>query len=446
MKKIGIYLAIFIVLAGNMIGCAKVSEMQIEDSKETDIETEIHFSKEETFAKEVKQQILDYDWEGLSDEILYPITIGERVYQTKEEFLKEKFTYDDQFRKWLEKENCEDLVWSEQGIMLGETGQVWIGETPLKELKVFAINGLLNSEAVETRKKGLNMDKVIEIASLSKDFLKLNEELRSYWIHTPREDLEEGSLNDTTTYSIWYQEEEYLLDVTYKKKYKELDSIRIYRVSDKETLILYFAEKSYEKVFQAGKEEVEAYLERHRQISDYMTADLPENLTIGQFYADLGYDGGSCLISSKKEIYEYIEDLIEPIEDWNFYKWYLIGGMCCYTGAEIEWKKDKIQTVGVFWNHSELIGEGERLEGCQTPAYLELIEHDLYTATTLYEAEQKCGSIPDEKQTFRIWYIFFAKPESSEVYSIWLNADLYDREEIVQFAESVRFTENAFTK
>lgn len=451
MKKRWIYVLSAAVLLGSVTSCSSVRSAE----EETQIQNFYgctYFSKDEVedFAKEVRQQILDYNWEGLSEKILYPITIGETTYESKKEFAAEEFTFDDRFRKLLQEESCEDMFCNWQGIMLGETGQVWISEFLNEDfssqgLKVYGINGLLNKEAVEAQKKNLTMEQVIEIASQPKDFLVLNEELRPYWIHEPDRELDERVISSTTTYSIWYQEEEYLLDIVYMKKWAELDTVSLCRVTDGDRIILYFAEKEYKKVHEADGKEVEDFLEYHRQMSDYMTAELPENLSIDQFYAWIGDGGGSFLVSSNIEDNAYIEDLIATVDpDWPPSEWYSIGGMCCCNGYELEWENETITRIPSQGNHRGFIGTGESLTNCEVPARLELVSNDLYTLASLHIAEEKYGEIPREKWNSRMWYVYFSKPESKDVYAVWLNADLYSKEEIIRFAESVRFTESAF--
>ena len=100
----------------------------------------------ESFVAEVRQQIVDRDWEGLSDNVLYPITIANTTYSSKEEFLAADWDsiLSDEFFKAIEEENCENLFCNSDGVMLGN-GEVWISEQ-LDEnfesygLKVIAIN------------------------------------------------------------------------------------------------------------------------------------------------------------------------------------------------------------------------------------------------------------------------------------------------------------------
>jgi len=101
----------------------------------------------ERFARKVKRQILEGDFEGLSREIAYPITIDGVQYQDREAFLQAELAgkLSKEAREWLESEPCENLFVNWQGIMLGN-GQVWIGEVLNEDmtsqgLKVTALSG-----------------------------------------------------------------------------------------------------------------------------------------------------------------------------------------------------------------------------------------------------------------------------------------------------------------
>ena len=91
------------------------------------------------------------------------------------------------------------------------------------------------------------------------------------------------------------------------------------------------------------------------------------------------------------------------------------------------------------------ITEPVRVIDCEAPALLVLVQHDLYTAASLEDVEAEYGPVPEEDQTSRMWYVFFAKPDSSEVYSISLNADLYEDTDVLKLARSVYFTDKAWS-
>ena len=414
----------------------------------------VQFSeKAENFAKEVKQQILTFDWEGLSENILYPIQIGNTTYFSKEEFMAEEFTFSDEFRKKLEEESCEGIIESEQGIGLEETKQVCINDFFVFELslsaaepKVLEINGLWNQKTVEVQQTALSMEQVVALANQPKDFLLLNEELRKYWIHNVENDFDKNIIAYSTVYSVWHKEEEYLFEIVYQKKRAEIERVCLRRVSDGEEIFLYDAENAYRQIHLANGEEVLSYLEEHRQMSDYFTVQLPENFIIAPYDARIGYGGGSCLISNNTADNIYLEELMvyANLEELPLsIEWYSIGGMCCYCDC-VDWEEDKISHISIDSIHRMPAESGENLEKCEVPAYLEMVGLDLFTMVSLEEAEKKYGEISPEKQMVRQWYVYFAKPDSRDVYVIWLNADLYSREEVIQFAESIHFTERAF--
>ena len=104
-------------------------------------------SKIENYAKEIRTMILTYDWEKLSEEIAYPIKIAGVKYNDAEEFRAAPLDtiVTEEFIQAIEKENCEEMFHNWQGIMMGETGEIWLSEfydTDLDAniLQVIAIN------------------------------------------------------------------------------------------------------------------------------------------------------------------------------------------------------------------------------------------------------------------------------------------------------------------
>lgn len=109
----------------------------------------------ERFARKVKEQILLGDFQGLSKEIAYPITIDGITYQDEEAFLKADFAGNlkQEILAELEAESCEGMFANMQGIMLGN-GCVWIGEVMNDDLtsqglKVITLNGLTSADAAK---------------------------------------------------------------------------------------------------------------------------------------------------------------------------------------------------------------------------------------------------------------------------------------------------------
>lgn len=103
----------------------------------------------EAFAGQVKQQIVNHDWKGLSENISYPITVGGTTYQNSDEFAAGNFeeSLSQKFVDAIEAETCTDMFCNWQGIMMGN-GEVWISEvlnddSSSQGLKVTAINGMV---------------------------------------------------------------------------------------------------------------------------------------------------------------------------------------------------------------------------------------------------------------------------------------------------------------
>lgn len=87
--------------------------------------------------------------------------------------------------------------------------------------------------------------------------------------------------------------------------------------------------------------------------------------------------------------------------------------------------------IAIPWNHTTYWGERISVEDCEAPALLVPLSHALYTASSLEDAERLHGPIPEENQTSRMWYVFFARPDSSVMYGIYLNGDLYKMDDVL---------------
>ncbi len=125
------------------------------DSDYYSIATDMSSAVVENYADQIKQQFLQHDWPAISEEIAYPITISGVTYNNSTEFLAASKSFDssldEAFFEALEEEDCKEMFCSWQGIMLGETGQIWIGEVLDEEnasqgLMITAVNDLLKNQ------------------------------------------------------------------------------------------------------------------------------------------------------------------------------------------------------------------------------------------------------------------------------------------------------------
>lgn len=111
----------------------------------------------EDFARLVKGTLLEMDFEKMSELVAYPITIdGERI-ESQEEFLNMNYgsKVNPKFLEKVEAASCERMFCNWQGIMLGDTGSVWIAEVldgnmESEGLRVIALNDLVNPAASVT--------------------------------------------------------------------------------------------------------------------------------------------------------------------------------------------------------------------------------------------------------------------------------------------------------
>lgn len=124
-------------------------------SKSYSVCTDISAWEVERFAKRVRKQLLEGDYESLAEECKYPVTVNGAAYESKEALLSANLLQNpgQDFLDAVREETGENMFRSWQGIMLGN-GEVWIGEA-LKDdltsegLKIIAFNNLASSrEAV----------------------------------------------------------------------------------------------------------------------------------------------------------------------------------------------------------------------------------------------------------------------------------------------------------
>ena len=123
------------------------------------VATNISSAEVERYAAQVRQQFLGQDWSAISSEIAYPITISDKTYENSEDFLKASSSYGSNLNKdfltAVENEDCVEMFCNYEGIMLGESGQIWIGEVlnadfSSQGLKIIAVNGLLKADSDDT--------------------------------------------------------------------------------------------------------------------------------------------------------------------------------------------------------------------------------------------------------------------------------------------------------
>lgn len=120
------------------------------------VATSLPASEVEQFALEIKNDILAGDWKSLSEKVSYPITISGVYVADIAAFQKLDFDemINQEFVNAIDAESCRQMFFNYQGIMMGETGQVWIAGVDNGvgqwELKVIALNGLTDQISLES--------------------------------------------------------------------------------------------------------------------------------------------------------------------------------------------------------------------------------------------------------------------------------------------------------
>ena len=297
------------------------------------------------------------------------------------------------------------------------------------------------------------MAEIVTLSELPKD-QNLLEAIRKWWPEIPSEDKEnetEAELNYVNQYPFSYRGETYRLLVSVLKEDGSLDYASVIREPTGEWLNIYQTPEAVEHygMILAGGEETKEFFETHASMADYVTYRLPEGLTDSGYRADLGDGGGGSLFLTEDEDQKArLEELGRYVDrDSVPDAWLAAGGIIRWNADYLNRRFDtgSLKETAIPWNHTSYWGELVSVEDCEVPALLEPLCHDLYTPSSLEEAEKRYGPIPEENQTSRMWYVFFARPDSDVMYAIYLNGDLYKKEDALKLARSVHFKEEAFT-
>lgn len=297
------------------------------------------------------------------------------------------------------------------------------------------------------------MAEIVALSELPKD-QNLLEAIRKWWPEIPSEDKEnetEAELNYVNQYPFSYRGETYRLLVSVLKEDGSLDYASVIREPTGEWLNIYQTPEAVEHygMILAGGEETKEFFETHASMADYVTYRLPEGLTDSGYRADLGDgSGGSLFLTEDEDQKARLEELGRYVDrDSVPDAWLAAGGIIRWNADYLNRRFDtgSLMETAIPWNHTSYWGELVSVEDCEVPALLEPLCHDLYTPSSLEEAEKRYGPIPEENQTSRMWYVFFARPDSDVMYAIYLNGDLYKKEDALKLARSVHFKEEAFT-
>ena len=245
------------------------------------------------------------------------------------------------------------------------------------------------------------------------------------------------NLKEEATYSLNYyidfyfvddtlnpQGEEYRLGVSLWKEDDSLADIYITRMSDMDMRWLYSAEKD------EYRDVLEEFLATKENVTDWLSVELPDGYTLGNYNANYGYEGGALILPQAYEVYG--EDVFAPAD------WYHAGCISRMPEAttRYEFVDGKLQPHrGVPWNHTS--AEFVEVLKLDWQAILMEVNHDLYTAAGMGWLEEDGIDTTQIATTSDYWYFFFVKEGEDTCYYLSLAKNCFTKEEAIAIAETV---------
>lgn len=244
------------------------------------------------------------------------------------------------------------------------------------------------------------------------------------------------------------KEDEYHLNIIYYIENNEIWLISLTRMTDQSAIVLYNRDGDF-----YIDTDIAAFRQGTETMSDWVSYTVPkaENIEEGEYSAAGGYGYGGIQFTWTGQ-----SDYATNGSDWSDPVWKSAGGIMRYPvmsskAAEVWDYMSFLFEDGEFTdiavrglNHTSKVGVTEKLRDCEEQAVIFELNHDLFTASDILEAEESDRPIPEKEQTVDIWYAALAREDAPYGYIIYLNARYYDKEDIIQFAESLRFTEGAW--
>lgn len=303
----------------------------------------------------------------------------------------------------------------------------------------YAVNVTDNSDGRPQDGKILTMNELLKV----KDWSRLTLDYFKAFDNAEAEiNEEEYVLNNYMIFALYYGKEHYSLQVSYRKEDLGIDSILLLKVSDSDAVLLYSSDSKYRI-----DTDIEAFLKKKVNMSDYLTYQLPDPFFAGNYNASLGYGGGNFFLADGEELES---TSFAPME------WCVAGGVLRlsdeYAASEgddrdsyfVTFENDKLVSGNLHDNHTVYIGDFTPLDNGKEQAVMHTVQHDLYTAADIAQAEEEGAPIPLEARTSTMYEIFFAREGSSTAYCIFLNQKYFTEEAAKALAGSVQFTEKAF--
>lgn len=131
--------------------------------------------------------------------------------------------------------------------------------------------------------------------------------------------------------------------------------------------------------------------------------------------------------------------------EWCPEEWKAAAAIFRMDGESLVFDAGGALTDVMIWsNHSEIVTRPVPVDGCEEQAVLFEFECDLFTLPEFEEAKEAGTVISEEDITGHFWYVCFGREGAPYGYAVSLNMRYFSEEEAVEFAKSIRFTEEAW--
>lgn len=177
------------------------------------------------------------------------------------------------------------------------------------------------------------------------------------------------------------------------------------------------------------QDEILEFIRKDQNILNEVSFEVPKELTIDDYSANVGFEGGCLFLPMAYEGNDSTED-----------SWKSSGMVSRYSQEYLlVWSDNQIVDVANHYNHTskEVV---ETINNLCAPALLMHFQHDLYTAADLGSAQEQGIDIDSRKNTSDYWYLFIAEPGQEYGYVITLTQNNYTKEDILNVGKSFKIS------
>lgn len=177
--------------------------------------------------------------------------------------------------------------------------------------------------------------------------------------------------------------------------------------------------------YRCTQEEILDFIRKDHNILNEVSFELPKELTVDDYSANVGFEGGCLFLPMAYEENDSTENC-----------WKSSGMVSRYSQDYLlVWSDNQIVDVANHYNHTskEVV---ETVDDLCAPALLLHFQHDLYTAADLASAQEQGINIDSRENTSDYWYLFIAEPGQEYGYVITLTQKNYTKEDILNVGKS----------